>query len=698
MLKALLTGPQTLRGALRRTDAALWLLLAVQLASQLLYFFGSPGGFAADEGELNQPTAAWLALHGHMGRLPFFQYTSFCGGCTLESLLAMPLFVLGGPVMLLWKLVPWGFSAAVLATGYSLIRRHQGQGPAACFGLWMVFAPSFYLHCAQIGFASHVEVMAFVLLAMLSWDQLLRRGAPRYSLLLGLILGLGFWFCYTSAFALPVLLGLWALLRPQQLASRRSALLGAGLAAGLVPWLAILLLRRLPVGGSPEGFRIPLVEVYGRGLLQMLDPTSLPERWGEVFGASYWASLYAPALGPERSIPGLAVSIALQLGLVWAVALGLRRLVAGRDALRARPLELALPLATLAFVAAYLLLEPQGLAARTGSEPPRAPNAMRYLAPTVPLFGLCLAWAGGWGWRRGGAWRALAGSLALVVLGVGVTARLATLRPERLCLRALHLPALDWTGFQERVARPALRCAELEEAGGAGFIEELAEERWTRQFQLLSAGHGLTRPVLRAAEAGGCAGLDPWLAGMPIPDQRSLLEGLALGLVEVNELVLEPQGFPGPQVAGVLADLSDERACQLMRELLRLRPPSEEAFAALRQERFSSRQALSAGQDACREQTLAWAWGRRTVADSWSGLGREVRAAPETMAEATRSRLDVPLRLRSSFVEGLGASIGGTWGYQAALRPRLGGGLPPEEQAAFLRGYDDSAHRSFLWH
>ena len=67
-----------------------------------------------------------------MGALPLWalQYRSFCGGCTAEAVLAVPLFRALGPTVLAWKLVPVAFHLGVTLLGTAVARLAGGWRPA----------------------------------------------------------------------------------------------------------------------------------------------------------------------------------------------------------------------------------------------------------------------------------------------------------------------------------------------------------------------------------------------------------------------------------------------------------------------------------------------------------------------------------------------------------------------------------------
>ena len=67
---------------------------------------------------------------GHLDRAWEMQYRTFCGGCTAEGVLAVPLYVLLGPTVLAWKAVPAIVPEARCASPRRPGARRGGQGDA----------------------------------------------------------------------------------------------------------------------------------------------------------------------------------------------------------------------------------------------------------------------------------------------------------------------------------------------------------------------------------------------------------------------------------------------------------------------------------------------------------------------------------------------------------------------------------------
>jgi hypothetical protein len=172
---------------------------------------------------------------GHGEALWELQYTNFCGGCSAEAVLSVPVYRALGGTVLAWKLVPLSFHLGILALGAWVLRRLGGLESAVIWMALFIGAPAFYRSLALTGFGNHAEVGLFPLLSLVligvaaSQESKLHQGV--LALMAGLVSGLGLWFSYTSAFALP------ALALVAGLALRTQALpILAGLPLGFVPW------------------------------------------------------------------------------------------------------------------------------------------------------------------------------------------------------------------------------------------------------------------------------------------------------------------------------------------------------------------------------------------------------------------------------------------------------------------------------
>jgi len=377
----------------------IWLLLALEALLVMVDVLMGPGAQLAPEEAWNLRAGLQLAC-GHTDRLWDLQYRSFCGGCTAEAVLAVPLFRGLGEALWTWKLVPAGFHLAVVGLGAALSARAWGAPAAAGFVAWMIAAPPFYRELALTGYGNHVEGTAFVFGSAVLGVEGLRRGwALRVPLLVaaGAVGSLGLWFAWSTAYGLAALgvLSLWAW-------RRGGPLWLLGLPAGWWPWRSLL---------AADSGAAPYAADWWRGLA--LAPVH--EWWRWLVGDFGAGGLLVQAPG----LPSLA-----WWGLLWGLGLA-GTVAAWRSPSRAR---LWAPLALCALLAAWLLRYDAWH--DTYPLDTWSPFLLRYRSPLVPLLGLLAAGAAvQWPWAR---------RVLVVVCGVG------------LCVRPL-----GWTGLSPRVLQSA---------------------------------------------------------------------------------------------------------------------------------------------------------------------------------------------------------------------------------------------------
>lgn len=162
------------------------------------------GGLAAPGfEELLNARAALLVACGHGDRLLDLQYRNFCGGCTADALLGAPLLRLGGATLGSWKLVPLGLHALTTFALVALAGRAAGWRGAGAAALLVLGAPAAWRELALTGWGNHAESAAFTFgAAALAVSSGRRWWLAGFA---GLLAGLGLWYAWISAHALPAL-------------------------------------------------------------------------------------------------------------------------------------------------------------------------------------------------------------------------------------------------------------------------------------------------------------------------------------------------------------------------------------------------------------------------------------------------------------------------------------------------------------
>jgi HAMP domain-containing protein len=646
----------------RRSWRILGALVLIQLLGQLLHFLCSAEGLGDIE-ELYTAFTALLMLDGFASDWSQYQYFEFCGGCSLDAGIATIPYAIVGPSLFLWKFIPWGWAALILAAGSLVVHRVGGSQASWLYGLWILLAPTYYITISMIGWNNHMEVMGLVLLGVLSWDETLRVGSKRLALLTGFLWGLGFWYCYTSAFAPPTLLLLWAILKPREILRRIPLALLGGL-VGMIPWFW----SRLATSSG-----LPALSVYDASAEGMISLANIPYRLAN-FGAPFWHSAYLPALARERPLPG-ALLLAVMGVAVLAAAAFAARAVARRTA---RPLDLALPALAMAFVAAYLLVKPPGPAGEVLALHQSA-DLMRYLVPLVPLTGLCAAVALP---RLGLPGR----GLLMAVLALGFTARLCNLDITRFSARPLSLPGAE-PGFA--VGRFGHVHFE-EQDDGLIWLSEL--HPLVRRPFLVGAGNRLTEAVIRGDDGGGWGRLVTLAESLEPPERRSLLTAAV-------ETLHGQGGAPGSprraELDASIAALPDSIRCDLMLESARFGLPEPLRDPATLREALHAE--AEPPHDPCLLRAMAWHVGRAALNEGFIGQDEQLGRARAVMAQVSMDATQIPQRHRGAFYEGAGERAGEIWGYSASAWRTQRGQLPEQGRSAFDLGFERGAQWTFLW-
>ncbi len=602
-----------------------------------------------------QPSAAMLLLDDiSPARLLRLQYTTWCGGCSAETLLFLPLAWLSDGALIAWKLVPLGFGLGILALVVSLARAAAGRWAALATGTVLVLAPSYYQTIRLHGWGNHFESALFVLALLGLWLAWQRAPGVWRAVILGLCAGVGFWFCYTSAFVLPVLAVLALVTRPRQLLRHLTPALG-GLALGLLPWLlSQRALRAMGVIAKDQ----PWLSLYGEGVGGNLTPLSaLATRMSDSAGPTFWRLSVHPDLGGSATAVGLVVWLAFVLALLLAAARGARWL-ARRD-----PQDVV---GMLSAAVAALVLVYQGilwtvtpvLCTRDGFGDA---ISLRYSTPTVPLLALGVGLAVVWLWQRRGPWIGGALLLLLITAGSGVLDLGLTLRHDSASGRVLRLSASQPSSPHcGRVKAPEIPDgleprAVLDQAAAQAPGGAAARRMWF--FRL---GHGLGYSVIRGAPEG-------WATAVPslgLQDRAAFLEGVACTVMRARGLeALEgvPTSAPVTAARPLLAALDAEAGAELSEGILAQAITDSIAMEG----RILALDLHAIARDV-HPQHPGFALGLTRWRARLEARQRAVDS-PQLLALAAEAPRDLPAELHAAYLFGLGCEAGDRWGHSAAM-------------------------------
>lgn len=597
---------------------------------------------------------------GHEEAAADLQYRTFCGGCTGEGLIAVPLFLRFGPTTLVWKLIPLGFHMLIAGFGALVAalgaRRSQGGQPElaaiAFLGLTLA-APGFARDLALTGWGNHAESTAFPLVsaALIALAALTPRWLRALPLALaGAVAGLGFWFCHTSAHALPalalgaVLVGGWL-----------SPAFFAGAVAGAWPWW-----------------------VYHRARPEALDYTF--DWWG-VFDLAppraLFDWLFGPylreGLWPANEYPTRAPWPGLWWLLSWALALVgfARATLAGRQGEKA--LSWFGPLSFGALLLAYTLR--YDLWSNLPDIYADATFNLRYRVPLVPMLALGGALAAGYSRGRG---RALV-ALSLVWLCVfGFTSRVSRWEHPRWPLFGLRV--FQHAGWPDRTVPTGLPPERMARAQGrpedvaaalewlAGHEDPLPDCRMAHLSELgRRVGIGLDGAVGQSLERW----LPPALAAATdAPQRRQLAEGLGRSLTLPEDKLVPEVEARLDQIAAIDPEFAMEVGVAAGRLVGPAWPLAEDpgSLATL-----DAR--LRAG--VCLGRGVRWVEERAGVVDWRSGGDPVALVGPADSAAAGGICAATP-----DFWEGVGRAFARWEGCGEPTRARLSGEAGPFASAA----------------
>ena len=373
------------------------LVVLLFLGVRFLYpvLFVSASNFTLQE-DLIRGTLAHDLLHGGL-KVPFWDYLAdhYSGGSIVVGLLAVPFFVLFGSTLFALRLVAILFSLAVLLVWYAFVARNFDSRAALFTALFFVVPPPGYLEGSSLAMGYHTESMLFSAVAFLLLFEILRRHDQniRLSAGLGLTLGFGSWFCYTTFVSVPIVL-VWWFWNDRRFVLRKSfALFLIFFALGFAPWISANLSHDFR---GLEFLELGLRYHYVWGA---------PQTAERIVKAAFWCvpTMFDPFQGSRSLVWTVAHAIPFVGSLLYLVVRN-----------RRRESVLVTPPPGSFFTAASLVYVVAVSATRYALEP----YGSLYLAPMLPLlFGAAgLSLSDVWGTGR---WPRAAASVVLGVTMIG---------------------------------------------------------------------------------------------------------------------------------------------------------------------------------------------------------------------------------------------------------------------------------------
>lgn len=429
-----------------------WILVAILLAAVLvrLAVIWMPSDQMLENGglpfeEVMRGNAALDFQNGRLLPLLDYQTNHFSGGSLVVSILAVPLFLVFGPVFPVLRLVSLCFSIPLVALMFVLVDRWKGRRAAWTATLLIAFAPPGYqfLNCTVYG--THLEgnlvTLALVFL-YLAWRERVRP-SWRATFVLGLASGFAVWFGYGQCVVLSVLIAIeWAASGWRAL-WRHALPLVTGFVVGLGPWIAYMLQHPAQV------FRIydhSLVDHFSSAAYLEEKLVRIEHLFQDHAPRAFWLHREGQSGGSWLEHALVLAIVALLVHAVWSER---RRLATLGLALvgRRRELEVSLRLISLLFVVAWLGLY---VASDFGVESRYWIQGCRYFMPLFPflaiLAGLAVADV------RSRPARLLASLMIVCIPTVNTLSTLAQVRPDRLAQHA-HAPATSTMWHARMIVR-----------------------------------------------------------------------------------------------------------------------------------------------------------------------------------------------------------------------------------------------------
>src|SRR3989441_8832825 len=225
------------------TRAALGGFLLLFVASRLLYLVLIHPSYLSPQlyDELYIGTIAQELVTGLT--VPFAEYraTNYMLGTLVMGGLASGFFLLFGPTIFALKLAPLLASTLTLLFWYSTIQRAAGERVAGCFALLFCFSPPLLTAYSVAALGDNSQSLVFSALTVFLLFRMLSDEEPSlvYPLLLGLIAGVGLWFCYTYGLTLLAALGFWLWHDKGKFWRPPVLWFALGFFVGFSPWIAI---------------------------------------------------------------------------------------------------------------------------------------------------------------------------------------------------------------------------------------------------------------------------------------------------------------------------------------------------------------------------------------------------------------------------------------------------------------------------
>lgn len=502
---------------------------ALILAALLFAFFASRIAWVVLEPNTTlywEEDHRWASAHELLegARRPLLDYQAdhYQGGSLVLVLMVAAVFRVFGESLLGLKLVAMFFAAATLAALYVLGRREFGRwvGPLAA-GAYLT-GPPLLAFSGLVGMGSHGESALFSLAQIAIFLGLLSGGrhTPAAWAALGVVSGLGIWFCYTSGLSLAACGLTWLILerlpRPKEL----FAAIGGAL-LGLLPWFVYNLQHDF-VGLTR------LAEIFGGG--HPIDAWMPHDRWMKLwllFRRDLALGLVTPfwftASSPTAPIRIGAVFAPMAVGMALAVFRALRLLATTpwrreRPSPGSRPARDRAELVFVVYAALYLVVY---FGSSFVLEPDKGAHTYRLFLPVATLMLVPIARSAASALESGGAARWAAGALCVGFFAASTLSAWATATRE-----TSESSASDADQHLNRgnLVRGVLSHRKYESDLGRAFGEaRLVPDSWHRSRFFQGIGWGL---AFRLENSGVKPGFFREIDALSLAERTAVISGI----------------------------------------------------------------------------------------------------------------------------------------------------------------------------
>lgn len=262
------------------TLTPLFLCALLFICYRLIYlFFAHPHFlFIYPDEELYRGAVAVELVNGLKMPLLDYRPDNFAGGFYVVSTLTSLFFRIFSPTLFALKLSPLTFSLITFIFWYLTIKRNVNSKAANLFAFIFIFAPFDFIRYSFSNLGDHAESMAFTASTIFFYFESIKRKSNSFYFILGALIGLGIWFCYTTFIILPTLLLFSFFFHRQSIKMKNLFCFIMGFLVGFSPWIIINLKTTFSGLSIRETSLLNFFDIRNTLNIFSLSPYSLPSK------------------------------------------------------------------------------------------------------------------------------------------------------------------------------------------------------------------------------------------------------------------------------------------------------------------------------------------------------------------------------------------------------------------------------------